>query len=60
MEKRKKIQHGFMVLLACFLIQAIVFGVASNIHPQFLGYIVDDGGYSLGAISGIFMVGTIV
>ena len=60
MEKRKKIQHGFMVLLACFLIQAIVFGVASNIHPQFLGYIVDDGGYSLGAISGMFMVGTIV
>lgn len=60
MEKRKKIQYGFIVIVACMLLQAVVFGVASNIHPQFLGYIVEDGGFALSAISGMFTVGTIV
>ena len=60
MEKNKKLQFGFLVALGCFLIQAIPFGVASNIHPQFLGYIIEEEGFALGAISAMFTIGTII
>ncbi len=63
MEKQKnnkKLQFGLLVALGCFLIQAIPFGIAQNIHPQFLGYIVETEGFTLGAISGMFAIGTIV
>ena len=59
-ENNKKIQYGFLLALGCFLIQAIPFGVASNIHSQFLGYIVDEHNFSLGSISLMFTVGTII
>ena len=59
-KKTKKIQFGFLVALGCFLIQAIPFGVASNIHPQFLGYIIKEEGFALGAISSMFTIGTII
>ena len=58
--KSKKIQFGLLVALGCFLIQAIPFGVASNIHPQFLGYIIEKEGFALGAISAMFTIGTII
>lgn len=56
----KKFEFGLLVALGCFLIQAIPFGVASNIHPQFLGYIIEKEGFALGAISAMFTVGTII
>lgn len=59
-DTKKKIKYGFVVVVACMLLQAVVFGVASNIHPQFIGYIVEGTGFSLGAISAMFTVGTIV
>ena len=59
-ETKKKIQFGFLIALGCFLIQAIPFGVASNIHPQFLAYIIEEHGFSLASISGMFTVGTII
>ena len=59
-KKSKKLQFGFLVALGCFLIQAIPFGVASNIHPQFLGYIIEEEGFGLGAISAMFTIGTII
>ena len=59
-KKTKKLQFGLLVALGCFLIQAIPFGVASNIHPQFLGYIIEKEGFALGAISAMFTIGTII
>lgn len=59
-ESNKKIKFGLLVALGCFLIQAIPFGVASNIHPQFLGYIIETEGFALGAISAMFTIGTVV
>lgn len=59
-ETNKKIKFGLLVALGCFLIQAIPFGIASNIHPQFLGYIIETEGFALGAISAMFTIGTVV
>lgn len=59
-ETKKKISYGLLVALGCFLIQAIPFGIASNIHPQFLGYIIETEGFALGAISAMFTIGTVV
>ena len=39
---KKKFSYAWLVVVACMLIQAIPFGVASNIHPQFLGYIMEQ------------------
>ena len=61
MENNKnKFQYGILVALGCFLIQAIPFGVASNIHPQFLGYIIAEHGFTLASISAMFTIGTII
>ena len=57
---KKGIQYGFLIALGCFLIQAIPFGVASNIHPQFLAYIIGEHGFSLASISAMFTIGTII
>lgn len=59
-ETKKKISYGLLVAIGCFLIQAIPFGIASNIHPQFLGYIIAEEGFKLGAISAMFTIGTII
>lgn len=59
-ETKKKIQYGFLIALGCFFIQAIPFGVASNIHPQFLAYIIEEHGFSLASISAMFTIGTII
>ena len=59
-QTKKGFQFGFLVALGCFLIQAIPFGVASNIHPQFLGYIIAEHGFTLASISAMFTIGTII
>ena len=41
------------------LIQAIPFGVASNIQPQFVSYVVEENGFTLAGFSLIFTLGTI-
>ena len=57
---KKKFSYAWLVVVACMLIQAIPFGVASNIHPQFLGYIMEQEKFALGAISLMFTIGTII
>ena len=37
--KSKKLATGWLIVIACMLIQAIPFGVASNIQPLFMAYI---------------------
>ena len=54
----KKDFRPWLVVIGCMLIQAIPFGVASNIQPQFIGPIVEKYGFSLGAFSLTFTIGT--
>ena len=47
--KSKKFATGWLIVVACMLIQAIPFGVASNIQPQFVSYVVEEKGFTLAA-----------
>ena len=56
----KKFATGWLIVVACMLIQAIPFGVASNIQPQFVSYVVQEHGFTLAGFSLIFTLGTVV
>lgn len=58
--KGKKFATGWLIVVACMLIQAIPFGVASNIQPQFVSYVVEEKGFTLAGFSLIFTLGTVV
>lgn len=60
MEKKKGIQKGWIIVLAALLIQAIPFGVASNIQPLFISPVTQEFGFSLTGFSLLFTIGTIV
>ena len=56
---KKKFSTGWLIVVACMLIQAVPFGVASNIQPQFVSYVVEENGFTLAGFSLIFTLGTI-
>lgn len=58
--KSSYLKYGWLIVLGCMIIQAIPFGIASNIQPQFIGYVVEGEGFSLGAFSMMFTIGTFV
>ena len=60
MSNKKKFATGWLIVVACMLIQAIPFGVASNIQPQFVSYVVQEHGFTLAGFSLIFTLGTVV
>ena len=53
-------RRQWLVVIGCMLIQAIPFGVASNIQPQFISYVVEGEGFSLASFSLIFTIGTLI
>lgn len=55
-----KFTMGWIVVIGCMIIQAIPFGVASNIQPQFVSYVVEGEGFSLASFSLLFTIGTII
>lgn len=57
---KKRFATAWIIVVACMLIQAIPFGVASNIQPQFVSYVVEERGFTLAGFSLIFTLGTIV
>ncbi|MGL5347738.1 MAG: conjugated bile salt MFS transporter [Peptostreptococcaceae bacterium] len=57
---KKKFATGWLIVVACMLIQAIPFGVAANIQPQFVSYVVEEKGFTLAGFSLIFTLGTVV
>ncbi len=56
---KKRFSQAWIVVVACMLIQAIPFGVASNIQPQFVSYVVQEKGFTLAGFSLIFTLGTV-
>ena len=42
--KQNNFFYGWVIVLACLLIQAIPFGVASNLPPTFTNYVVNAEG----------------
>ena len=48
---KKRFATAWIIVVACMLIQAIPFGVASNIQPQFVSYVVEERGFTLAGFS---------
>lgn len=60
MKNKKGIQKGWIMVIVCMLIQAIPFGIASNIQPLFIHPVTSEYGFSLTGFSLLFTIGTIV
>lgn len=59
-EKKSKFFYGWVVVVACMLIQAIPYTVIFNIKPQFLSFVTAGEGFSVTQFSMIFTIGTII
>lgn len=57
---KKGFFYGWIIVAACFMMQAIPFGVSQNIQPQFIGYVVEGEEFTLTQFSLLFTIGTIV
>lgn len=57
---KKGFFFGWIIVAACFIMQAIPFGVSQNIQPQFISYVVEGEGFTLTQFSLLFTIGTIV
>lgn len=56
---KKNFSNAWLIVVACMIIQAIPFGVAANIQPQFVSYVVEENGFTLAGFSLIFTLGTV-
>lgn len=52
--------YGWLILASAMILQAVVFGVATNMHTQFTSYVVAGEGFSLATFSIMFTVGALV
>ncbi len=59
-KKQNKFFYGWIIVAACLLIQAIPFGVASNLTPTFTNYVVKGEGFNYASYTLIFTIGTFV
>ena len=59
-KKQGKFFYGWVIVAACLLIQAIPFGVASNLTPTFTNYVVNGEGFNYASYTLIFTIGTFV
>lgn len=59
-ERKKQSMYGWLILASAMILQAVVFGVATNMHTQFTSYVVAGEGFSLATFSIMFTVGALV
>ncbi|MEG2787827.1 MAG: conjugated bile salt MFS transporter [Romboutsia sp.] len=57
---KKPFFYGWVIVAACMLIQAVPFGIAANVQPQFTSFVMKGEGFSLTQFSLVFTLGTIV
>lgn len=58
--KKRKLTAGWIIVIACMLIQAIPAGVIANTQSLFMYPVINSRGFSLVAFSLMFSIGTIV
>ena len=56
----KKKSYGWIVFIACLLIQALPYAIITYLQPQFMTYVIQDKsiGFSIASFSLIFSIGT--
>lgn len=59
-ETKKRFAYAWIIVISSMLLQAFVFGVASNIHPQFTSYVIAGENFRLSTFSLMFTIGTFV
>lgn len=57
---KKPFFYGWVIVVACMLIQAIPYGVAINVQPQFINFVINGEGFTLTQFSLLFTIGTVV
>lgn len=57
---KKNFFYGWVIVAACMLIQAVPFGVAMNVQPQFINFVTNGENFTLTQFSLVFTIGTIV
>lgn len=59
-ETKKQSSYGWLILASAMILQAVVFGFATNMHTQFTSYVVAGEGFSLATFSIMFTIGAVV
>lgn len=59
-ERKKGFAYGWLIVMSAMILQAFVFGVASNMHSQFTSYVIAGEGFKLSTFSLMFTIGSIV
>lgn len=57
---KKQFFYGWVIVVACMLIQAVPFSIAANLSSTFTNYVTSAEGFSLAQFSLIFTIGTVV
>lgn len=57
---KKPFFYGWIIVVACMLIQAVPYGIATNVQPQFINFVTSGEGFTLTQFSLLFTIGTIV
>ncbi len=57
---KKPFFYGWVIVAACMLIQAVPYGIAMNVQPQFINFVTTGEGFTLTQFSLLFTIGTIV
>ena len=59
-KNNKPFFYGWIIVAACMLIQAVPYGIAMNVQPQFINFVTNGEGFTLTQFSLVFTIGTIV
>lgn len=54
-----RIRKNFFIIFVCMFLQAVPFGIAQNIQPLFIPYVIEEFNFSLASFSLIFTFGAL-
>lgn len=57
--EKKSSKYGWLILVTAMILQAVVFGVATNMHTQFTSYVVAGENFKLASFSLMFTIGAV-
>ena len=59
MTEKKASKYGWLILVSAMILQAVVFGVSTNMHTQFTSYVVAGENFKLATFSIMFTIGAV-